>query len=101
MNEVIHRWGTYTRNQEAVAAAVARNEYQEVIPTGVGMADEFFALMEQVGILARLEVKGVYQRRLIPLVLLVVTYSVKVIIGLSSLNQLPTHLFEMRDCCAS
>ena len=94
MNKVVHHWGAYIRNQEAVAQAIARKEYQEVIPTGVGMVDEFFALMEQVGILARLRVAGVYQRRLIPLVLLVATYSVKVIIGLSSLNQLPTHLFR-------
>jgi hypothetical protein len=63
-------------------------------PGGVGVVDEFFALMEQVGILRRLAVEGLYQRRLIPLVLLVVTYCAKIILGLSSQNQLPTHLFR-------
>ena len=89
-----HRWGAYTRNQEAVAQAIARKEYTDMTPSGVGVVDEFFALMDQVGILRRLEVSGVYQRRLIPLVLLVVTYCAKVILGLSSQNQLATHLFR-------
>ena len=88
------RWGAYTRNQEAVAAAIARKEYTDMTPSGVGVVDEFFALMEQVGILNRLAVQGIYQRRLIPLVLLVVTYCAKVIVGLSSQNQIPTHLFR-------
>ena len=60
------RWGAYTRNQEAVAAAIARKEYTDMTPTGVGVVDEFFALMDQVGILDRLAVEGQYQRRLIP-----------------------------------
>jgi hypothetical protein len=89
-----HRWGAYTRNQEAVAAAIARKEYSDMTPTGVGVVDEFLALMDQVGILNRLAVQGIYQRRLIPLVLLIVTYCAKVILGLSSQNQIPTHLFR-------
>ena len=88
------RWGVYTRNQAAVAAAIARKEYTDMTPSGVGVVDEFFALMDQVGILKRLAVEGSYQRRLIPMILLVVTYCAKVIIGLSSQNQIPTHLFR-------
>ena len=89
-----HRWGAYTRNQEAVAAAISRKEYADLTPTSVGVIDEFFALMEQIGILARLKVEGQYQRRMIPLVLLVVTYCARIIKGLSSQNQIPTHLFR-------
>lgn len=88
------RWGVYTRNQEAVAAAIARKEYTDMTPTGVGVVDEFFALMDQVGILNRLKVEGLYQRRLIPMILLVVTYCARIIMGLSSQNQIPTHLFR-------
>jgi hypothetical protein len=91
---VTHRWGAYTRNQEAVAAAIARKEYTDMTPTGVGVVDEFFALMKEVGILSRLMVEGEYQRRLIPVVLLLVTYCARVIVGLSSQNQMPTHLFR-------
>jgi hypothetical protein len=89
-----HHWGAYTRNQEAVAAAIARREYTDMTPTGVGVVDEFFALMDQIGIMQRLEVEGDYQRRLIPLILLIVTYCAKIIQGLSSQNQLATHLFQ-------
>lgn len=82
------------RNQEAVAAAIARKEYADMTPTGAGVVDEFFALMKEVGILGRLVVEGMYQRRLIPAVLLVATYCARVIVGLSSQNQMPTHLFR-------
>jgi hypothetical protein len=88
------RWGAYIRNQEAVAAAIARKEYTDMTPSGIGVADEFFALMEQVGILNRLAVEGAYQRELVPMALLMTTYSARVIMGISSQNQLPTHLFR-------
>ncbi len=91
---VTHKWAAYVRNQKAVAEAIARKEYVDMTPTGVGVVDNFFALMDQVGIMGRLEVEGVYQRRLIPMVLLIITYCAKIIMGLSSLNQLPTHLFR-------
>ncbi len=91
---VTHKWAAYVRNQEAVAQAIARKEYSDMTPTGMGVVDLFFALMEEVGIMKRLEVEGVYQRRLIPIVLLIVTYCAKIMIGLNSMNQLPTHLFR-------
>src|SRR5450759_5360373 len=69
------RWGAYIRNQEAVAAAIARKEYTDMTPSGVGVADEFFALMDQLGILKRLAVEGNYQRQLIPMTLMMTTYS--------------------------
>ncbi|MBI4334732.1 MAG: hypothetical protein HY673_26050, partial [Chloroflexi bacterium] len=92
---VTHKWAAYIRNQEAVAQAIARKEYTDMTPTGVGVADLFFALMDQLGIMKRLEEeKGTYQRRLIPIVLLLLTYCVKIMIGLDSMNKLPTHLFR-------
>jgi hypothetical protein len=94
LGKVILRWSAYTRNQEAVAAAIARKEYADMAPTGIGVADEFFALMDQVGILDRLSVEGNYQRQLIPMALMITTYGAKIILGLSSQNQVPTHLFR-------
>jgi hypothetical protein len=76
-------WAGYTRNQEVVAAAIARKEYTDMTPTGIGVVDEFFALMDQVGILNRLAVEGVYQRRMIPMVLMMTTYCARIIQGLS------------------
>jgi hypothetical protein len=89
-----YHWGAYTRNQEAVAQAIARKEYADMTATGAAVIDEFFALMDQIGILNRLAVDGVYQRRMVPMVLLVVTYCARIIMGLSSQNQMPTHLFR-------
>ena len=63
-------------------------------PTGIGVADEFFSLMDQVGILERLAVEGTYQRQMVPMSLLMTTYSAKIILGLSSQNQIATHLFR-------
>jgi len=94
LGKVSPRWAAYARNQEAVAAAIARKEYIDLTPTGVGVVDEFFALMDQLGILNRLAVEGDYQRRMVPMVLMMTTYCAKVILGLSSQNQLPTHLFS-------
>jgi hypothetical protein len=87
-------WAAYTRNQEAVATAIARKEYTDMTATGIGVVDEFFALMDQVSILNRLAVEGVYQRRMIPMVLMMTTYCAKIIQGLSSQNQMSTHLFR-------
>lgn len=77
-----------------MAAAIARKEYVDLTPTGIGVADEFFALMDQLGILDRLAVEGTYQRQMVPMALLLTTYSAKIILGLSSQNQIPTHLFR-------
>lgn len=77
-----------------MAAAIACKEYTDLTPTGVGVVDELFALMDQVGILDRLTVEGTYQRRMVPMVLMMTTYCANVIMGLSSQNQLPTHLFS-------
>ncbi len=87
-------WELYKHNQEAVAAAIVRNDYLDMTATGVEIADEFFGLMNEVGILERLKVEGDYQRRMVPMVLLLVTYCARVITGLSSQNQMPTHLFR-------
>ncbi len=94
MTKTTFRWGAYIRNQEAVAEAIARKEYIDLIATDWGIVDEFFALMDQIGMMQRLEVEGNYQRKLIPIVLEVTTYCARIIIGLSSQNQLPTHLFR-------
>lgn len=90
----LQHWAAYSRNQDAVRAAIARKDYIDLTPTGVGVVDEFFALMDEVGIMDRLEVEGIYQRKMVPLVLLVTTYCAKVTMGLSSQNQLSTHLFR-------
>jgi hypothetical protein len=102
LSRVRPRWAGYNRDQEAVAAAIARKEYTDLTPTGVGVVDEFFALMDQVGILDRLAVEGVYQRRMVPMVLMMTTYCAKVIMGLTpalSGGSCPPIFSAMPACC--
>ncbi len=101
---ITHRWAAYTRNQEAVAAAIARKEYVDLTPTGVGVVDNFFALMDEVGIMKRLEVEGVYQRRLMPIILLIVTYCAKIIMVLTPDRvggSYPRTSSGMQGCCGA
>lgn len=89
------RWGLLTRNQAAVARRVAAHDYDQVMGTAWGGLDDFLVLLEELGILRLFETVGEgYQRRLIPVALLLTTYGVKVLAGLSSMNQLPTLLFQ-------
>lgn len=92
--EARRRWCLFRHNQEAVRAAVARRDYVDLTTTAVEVVDEFLALMDEVGILRRLDVEGNYQRRMVAMVVLLVTYCARIIMGLSSQNQLPTHLFR-------
>ncbi len=88
-------WALLEQNQAAVAARVRAHDYDQVLGTGWGGLDGFLVLLQELGILALFETLGQgYQRRLIPLVLLLTTYSLKVLGGLSSMNQVPTLLFR-------
>ncbi len=94
MPEARPRWCLFKRNQEAVRGALARKDYVDLTTTSVGVVDEFLALADEAGILDRLDVEGDYQRRMVAMVLLLVTYCARVILGLGSQNQLPAHLFR-------
>lgn len=88
-------WAFLERNQAAVEEAVRDHNYDQVLGTGWGGLDSFLVLLQEMGILELFRTLGEdYQRRLIPLVLLLTTYSCKVLAGLSSMNQVPTLLFR-------
>ena len=89
------RWALLTQDQAAVGQRVAAHDYDQVMGTGWGKMDDFLVLMEELGILQRFQTMGKgYQRRLIPVALLLTTYSVKTLAGLSSMNQVPSLLFR-------
>lgn len=89
------RWGLLTQDQSSVAHRVAAHDYDQVMGTGWGKMDDLLVLMEELGTLRRFEAMGKgYQRRLIPVALLLTTYSVKTLAGLSSMNQVPSLLFR-------
>lgn len=88
-------WALLQRDQEAVAQRIAAHDYDQVLGTGWGGLDEFLTLLAELGVLPLFDIPGEgYQRRLIPLALLLTTYSLKVLAGLSSMNQVPALLFR-------
>ncbi len=71
------------------------HDYDQVMGTGWGGLDDLLVLLQELGTLRRFETPGEgYKRRLIPLALLLTTYSVKVLAGMSSMNQVPALLFR-------
>lgn len=89
------RWTLLTLDRTSVAQRVTAHDYDQVMGTGWGKMDDFLVLMEELGTLRRFETMGKgYQRRLIPMGLLLTTYSMKTLAGLSSMNQVPSLLFR-------
>ena len=88
-------WALLQRNQEVVAQRVAAHDYDQVLGTGWGGLDSFLVMLDRLGVLTLFETPGQgYQRRMIPLALLLTTYCLKLLAGLSSLNQVPSLLFR-------
>ncbi len=91
-------WQVACRDDARVAQALyAREEIEEMHELSeAGLLDEFFAFLEEIGIMAVLEqqeLPGV-QRVLIPTVQFVLLYLLKVLFGGESMNQLPQVLFS-------
>lgn len=92
---VYQPWRKLTRNQEAVAQRLTAGRVTLVTITGWGFVAEFLAFLEHLEYFAVLDLEGRgYQRVLIPLGRLVLTYQLKVLLGISSMNQVPTTLFR-------
>jgi len=61
---------------------------------GWGFLDKFIIFLEDVGFLTALDVDGKgYSRKLITIAKLLLTYEVKVLLGIKSMNQVPQMLF--------
>ncbi len=91
-------WQVAWRDDARVAQALyAREEIEEMHELSeAGLLDEFFAFLEEIGMMAVLEqqeLPGV-KRVLIPTVQFVLLYLLKVLFGGESMNQLPQVLFS-------
>jgi hypothetical protein len=91
-------WQTAGRDDRHAAQAVhAGEELDAVYPLGeVGLLDEFYHFLEISGVLtliARLELPDV-QRVFLPVVQFVLLYLLKTLLGIESMNALPTLLFS-------
>jgi hypothetical protein len=90
------RWQFYERVQREVYRKLKRRERPEaVVGAGWGFLDHFFIFLFSLGFFARIDFcpKRV-KRVMIPAVLMILTYEVKQLMGISSMNQLEEHLFR-------
>jgi hypothetical protein len=90
------RWQFYERAQKEVYRKLrAREKPEAVVGAGWGLLDHFFIFLFSLGFFARVDFRPkTVKRVMIPTVLMILTYEVKQLTGVSSMNQLEEHLFR-------
>ena len=88
-------WRHLTRNQHEVAKRLSAGHIDLVTVSGWGFVSSFLAFLDELEFFVLLDVEGRgFQRILIPIARLVVTYQLKILLGISSINLVPTKLFR-------
>jgi Transposase DDE domain len=90
------RWQFYERAQREVYRKLkARERPEAVVGAGWGFLDHFFIFLFSLGFFARIDFRPKRVKRvMIPTVLMILTYEMKQLMGVSSMNQLEEHLFR-------
>lgn len=66
-----------------------------VTVSGWGFVGDFLAFLDEIGFYALLDIEGKgFQRVMVPIVRLIMTYQMKVLMGIGSINLVPTRLFR-------
>jgi len=89
-------WQFYERAQKEVYRKLqARERPQAVVGAGWGFLDHFFIFLFSLGFFAQVDFRLKRVKRvMVPTLLMILTYEVKQLIGISSMNQLEEHLFR-------
>jgi len=88
-------WQHLTRNQKEVAKRILEGKYEFLQDAGWGFLDKFIIFLKTIGFLEVLNVDGAgYIRRMITVAKLLLTYQMKILLGISSMNQVPDMLFN-------
>ena len=89
-------WQFHERAQKEVYGKLrARQRPQAVVGAGWGFLDHFFIFLFSLGFFARVDFRPARVKRvMVPTLLMILTYEVKQLIGISSMNQLEEHLFR-------
>ncbi len=89
-------WQVYERVQREVYRKLKRREKPEaVVGAGWGFLDHFFIFLFSLGFFVRMDFRPKRVKRvMIPTVLMILTYEMKQLMGISSMNQLEEHLFR-------
>ena len=90
------RWQFYERAQREVYRKLrARERPEAVVGAGWGFLDHFFIFLFSPGFFARVDFRPQRVKPvMIPTVLMILTYEVKQLMGICSMNQLEEHLFR-------
>lgn len=88
-------WEHLTRDQKEVAKRILAGRYEFLKDGGWGFLDKFVIFLKTIGFLGVLDIDGEgYKRRMITVTKLLMSYEMKVLLGISSMNQLPNTLFH-------
>jgi hypothetical protein len=89
-------WQIYERAQKEVYRKLkARERPQAVVGAGWGFLDHFFIFLFSLGFFVRVDFRPARVKRvMVPTLLMILTYEVKQLIGIASMNQLEEHLFR-------
>ena len=88
-------WRRLTRDQRAVAERLTAGQVELVTVSGWGVVGRWLTFLDELGYLGLLDIKGAgYRRVMIPLARLLLTYQVKALLGIGSINLVPTRLFR-------
>ena len=81
-------WNHLTRNQQEVAKRIMAGDYRRIgAAGGWGFLDKFLIFLKTIGFLECLDVAGEgYARRMITIAKLLLTYQMKILMGISSMN---------------
>jgi len=86
-----------TRNQQVVAARLAQGQVDLVTLSTWSFLTPFLAFLEELRFYALLDLPGQgFCRVMIPVARLILTYQLKILLGIGSINLVPTTLFRER-----
>ena len=84
-----------TRNQKEVAKRLIDGEVTMISSAGWGFVERFLVFLNELGIFELLEVDGArFYRKMINVGLFIITYEIKILLGIASMNQVTERLFK-------
>lgn len=88
-------WRHLTRDQQEVARRLTVGRIDLVTISGWGIVSSFLAFLDELSFFALLDLEGKgFKRVLIPIARLILTYQLKIFLGIGSINLVPTKLFR-------
>jgi len=94
-NHHYHAFRHLTRNQQEVARHLSAGHVDLVTLTGWGFVANFLAFLDQLAYCVLLDLEGQgFVRVMIPIARLLLTYHLKILLGIPSMNLLPRKLFR-------